>query len=111
MNISEFVRQHNLNGSLLERISVNDSEKSLCLEIDYCYWQQSNYNEGDEETGVVIFKFENCTSYDFDDHTLNSDEIVKVEFHGNEIDICVESDLTGEYHHIKINCSSIQEIR
>lgn len=108
MNISEFAKQHNLIGSLLEKISVNDIEKSLCLEIDYCYWRQTNYKEGDEETGIVIFKFENCSSYAFDDHTLNSDEIVKVEILDNEIDICVESDLTGEYHHIRINCSNVQ---
>ena len=49
MTINEFIRQHNLIGSLLESISANDIEKSLCLEIDYCYWQQSNYHEGDEE--------------------------------------------------------------
>ena len=110
MNINEFVKQHNLIGSLLESISVNDSEKSICLEIDYCYWQQSNYNEKDEETGIVIFKFENCSSYTFDDHTLNSDEIVKVEVLDDEIDICVESDLTSEYHHIRINCSNIQKL-
>ena len=111
MTISEFVKRHNLTGSLLEKISVNDNEKSLCLEIDYCYWQQANYHEGDEETGIVIFKFENCTSYAFDDHTLNSDEIVKVETLDNGLDICVESDLTGEYHHIRINCSNVQEIK
>jgi len=109
MNISEFAKQHNLIGSLLEKISVNDIEKSLCLEIDYCYWRQSNYNEDDAETGIVVFKFENCTFYTFDDHELNSDEIVKVETLDNEINICVESDLTGEYHHIRINCSNVQQ--
>ena len=110
MTINEFIKQHNLIGSLLESISANDIEKSLCLEIDYCYWQQSNYHEGDEETGIVIFEFENCTSYAFDDHPLNSDEIVKVEILDNEINICVESDLTGEYHHIKINCSNVRKV-
>ena len=110
MNINEFVKQHNLIGSLLENISVCDVEKSLYLEIDYCYWQQSNYNDADPETGIVVFKFEDCAFYAFDNHELNSDEIVKVEILDNEISICVESDLTGEYHHIRINCSNVQQI-
>lgn len=110
MNVKDFLKQHNLIGSLLESISVDSEAHSVCLEIDYCHWQQSNYNKGDAETGIVFFKFENCTSYSFDEHPLNSDEIVKVEIVNNEIDICVESDITGEYHHIKINCSNVQEV-
>lgn len=111
MTINEFVKQHNLSGSLLESISVNDSEKSLCLEIDYCYWQQSNYKEGDEETAILLFSFENCSSYSFDDHTINSDEIVKAEIVDDGLDICVESDITGDYHHIIINAQNITVIR
>ena len=109
MSIKDFLKKHNLIGSLLESIAVDSEDSSVCLEIDYCYWQQSDYNEGDEETGIVFFKFENCTSYSFDEHLLNSDEIVKVENIDDEIDICVESDITGEYHHIKINCLNVQE--
>jgi hypothetical protein len=111
MTINEFVKQHNLSGSLLESISVNDSEKSLCLEIDYCYWKQANYHEGDEETAILLFSFENCSSYSFDDHTINSDEIVKAEIVDDGLDICVESDLTGDYHHIIINAQNITVIR
>ena len=110
MNAKDFLKQHNLIGSLLESIAVDREDRSVCLEIDYCYWQQSNYNEGDEETGIVFLKFENCTSYSFDEHPLNSDEIVKVEITDNEIDICLESDITSDYHHIKINCSNVLEI-
>lgn len=111
MNINEFLKQHNLVGSLLESISVNDIEKTLCLEIDYCYWQQPNYNDEDKETGIVVFEFDNCHSYSFDDHTINSDEVVKVEIFDDELDICVESDLTGDYHHIKISAQNVTMAR
>lgn len=59
MNLKDFIKQHNLIGSLLESISVNEQENILQLEIDYCYWQQANYKDGDEETAVLIFEFQN----------------------------------------------------
>ena len=59
MSIKDFIKKHNLIGSLLESISINKEDKSICLEIDYCYWQQSNYKEGDEETAILLFSFEN----------------------------------------------------
>ena len=111
MSIKDFIKQHNLIGSLLESISVNKEDNSICLEIDYCYWQQSNYKEGDEETAILLFLFENCSSYSFDDHAINSDEIVKTEIVDDGLDICVESDLTGDYHHIIINAQNVTMIR
>lgn len=44
-------------------------------------------------------------------HTINSDEIVKAEIVDDGLDICVESDLTGDYHHIIINAQNITVIR
>lgn len=38
----------------------------------------------------------------FDNYTIKSDEIVKVKNTDGGLDICVESDLTSEYHHIII---------
>ena len=51
------------------------------------------------------YLFLNCKLHD------NSDEIVKTEIVDDGLDICVESDLTGDYHHIIINAQNITVIR
>ena len=107
MKVKDLVKNHNLTGSLLESIQVSDDGKTICLEIDYCYWQQTNYNEEDEETGILLFTFKNCDFFSFDDYNINSDEIVKVELNNNELVICVENDLTGNYHYIRINAQNV----
>ena len=73
--------------------------------------QQSNYKEGDEETAILLFSFENCSSYSFDDYAINSDEIVKAKIVDDELDICVESDITGDDHHIIMNAQNVTGIR
>lgn len=110
MKLSEFKRKYNLIGSLLENINVDKVIKSVTLEIDFCYWQQADFVDGDKETGMVKLRFSECAYWDISNHKINSDEIVKVEVTDNTIDICVESDLSNDYHHIVISSSNVEFI-
>lgn len=111
MKITELTKKYNLIGSLLENIYVDESKKTITLEIDFCYWLQHSYRDGDKETGMISLVFSEYSQCDIDQHTINSDEIVKVEtFDDTSIDICVESDLTGDYHHIKLSALNVEVI-
>lgn len=61
---------------------------SVTLEIDFCYWQQADFVDGDKETGMVELCFSECVDCDISNHAINSDEIVKVEVADNTIRIC-----------------------
>lgn len=109
MKVIELTKKYNLLGSLLENIYVDESKKTITLEIDFCYWLQQSYTEGGKETGVVSLVFSDYSYCGIDRHTINSDEIVKVEtIDDTSIDICVESDLTGDYHHIKLSALNVE---
>lgn len=110
MKLTDFKKRYNLIGSLLENIIVDKVINLVTLEIDFCYWQQTDFVDGDKETGMVELRFSECVDCDISDHKINSDEIVKVEVVGNTIDICVESDLTNDYHHIVISSSNVELI-
>ena len=108
MTLTDFKSKYNLVGSLLENITINKEPDSIILEIDFCYWQQADFIDGDKETGIVELHFSECSQCDISNHRINSDEIVKVEFKENSIDICVESDLTNNYHHIVISALNVE---
>lgn len=110
MKLIDFKRKYNLIGSLLESIIIDKSINSVTLEIDFCYWQQADFVDGDRETGMVELSFFECYDCDISNHKINSDEIVKVEVIDNTIDICVESDVTNDYHHIVISSSNVEMI-
>lgn len=108
MTLKDFKRKYNLVGSLLENIIINKETDSIILEIDFCYWQQVDFIDGEKETGIIELRFSECSQCDISNHRINSDEIVKVEFTENSIDICVESDLTNDYHHIVISALNVE---
>lgn len=109
MKISNLIKTYNLIGSLLEAIQIDINKKTITLTLDFCYWQQKDYNDKDTETGIVALIFYNYTEYDISRHIINSDEIVNIKtIDSNTIDICVESDITGKYHHIKISALNVE---
>lgn len=108
MTLTDFKSKYNLVGSLLENITINKEPDSIILEIDFCYWQQTDFIDGNKETGIVELYFSGCSQCEISNHKINSDEIVKVEFTENSIDICVESDITNDYHHIFISALNVE---
>lgn len=108
MTLTDFKSKYNLVGSLLENITINKELDSITLEIDFCYWQQTDFIDGDKESGIVELHFSECSQCEISNHKINSDEIVKVEFTDNSIDICVKSDITNDYHHIFISALNVE---
>ncbi len=109
MPIKEFVKKHNLHDSLLESIEIDKAAKTVKLTVDYCYWQQADYCEGQIETGPVHIFFWDVSDIISDDHTLNSDEIVSCSCQQeNTFVLQMENDITGCYHIIKITANSVE---
>ena len=53
MKISEFIKAYNLHDSLLEKVEYDSEKKIVEIMIDFCYWQQTGYNDNDPETGLI----------------------------------------------------------
>lgn len=109
MKIANLIKAYNLVGSLLENIRIDTSKRTITLDLDFCYWQQEGYVDGDEETGSLSLVFSDCGKFDICRHKINSDEIVNVSVVDDDsIDICVENDLSGEYYHLKISAAEVE---
>ncbi len=109
MFINEFIQKHNLHDSLLENIEIDKADNTVKLTVDYCYWQQTEYCDGEIETGIVHILFSGVSNIICDDHTLNSDEIVSCSCQqGNTFVLKMESDITGCYHTIEITANSVE---
>lgn len=108
MTIKDFVQNYNLHDSLLEKINYDKKSATVTLFIDFCYWQQSNYNDEMPETGNIIIQFSGCTLFHCRPYHVNSDEILKaVSNNDNELVLTVFNDLSGRYIDIRINASSV----
>ena len=77
MTIKEFVEKYNLHDSLLESINYDKNNRKATLSIDFCYWQQEDYEETLSETGMVLIEFDDVISLNYKHFPINSDEIVE----------------------------------
>ena len=55
MTIQTFIEKYYLHDSLITKITHN--ETSVNIEVEFCYWQQENYKEGDSEVGMIEISF------------------------------------------------------
>ena len=63
MTRTEFVSAFNLHDSLIENVKITGAGTTIEMEIDYAFWMQDNYREGDPETGLITVIFKNVSRY------------------------------------------------
>lgn len=93
MNLNDFVNEYNLHDSLLEKIEFDSISKKLILEIDFCFWSQASYKEGEKENGIIQLCFSNVNNFTSEISEPDSDSIL--EFNctsNNHVKITVETD-------------------
>ena len=62
MTIQTFIEKYYLHDSLITKITHN--ETSVNIEVEFCYWQQENYKEGDSEVGMIEISFSDISFFD-----------------------------------------------
>ncbi len=78
MQLEDFIANYNLHDSLLEECIYAKEEGKLTLLIDFCYWAQSAYKDGEAETGLVTVIFYDVSAFKRDDYEINSDAIIGI---------------------------------
>ncbi len=108
MNLNELCR-YNLHDSLLENIYWDDKMHILCLEIDFCNWQQHNFCQGDDETYMITLIFKGVSSVVIPNFPLNSDQIVEFKLLTDKV-VAIETynDITQDCHEIIIEANSVE---
>ena len=63
MTLKEFEKEYCLHDSYIESMQYNEDKATLSLIINFAYWMQANYVEGEEETGLIEVSFSQVTGY------------------------------------------------
>ena len=74
MTINEFVEKYNLHDSLLESIVYDKNNKKSTICVDFCYWQQEDYEESIPETGIILIEFDDVIALNYRPFSINSGE-------------------------------------
>ncbi len=98
MKILDFIKAYYFHDSLLENFNYNAERKELTFEIDFCYWAQENFKDGEKENGSVKVIFYEVSDFLHDEYEIDSDSILKLNatYSGN-VELTVETD-DGDVH-------------
>lgn len=98
MKIIDFFETYNFHDSLLENVVYKSDSKELCFEINFCYWAQDNFKEGDKENGPVKILFTRVSDFQYEKYEICSDSILNFVLTDNtKIELTVETD-DGNVH-------------
>ena len=68
MTIKDFAEKYNLHDSGIEKIFYDAENKKLVLTIEFCFWMQEWFIEGELKNGSIEVTFENVSFYSYDDY-------------------------------------------
>lgn len=108
MTLEQFVNDYNMHDSLIDSLSVEDNGTTIRMIIDFAFWMQNHYQEGDPETGLLEVCFLNVSKYDHPENLpLEEISILKTSLKGNAIVFSLLNDVTDEYLEIEIVADQI----
>ncbi len=98
MKILDFIKAYNFHDSLLENYNYNAERKELIFEIDFCYWAQESFKDGDEENGSIKVIFYEVSDFMHDEYKIDSDSILNLNAtDSGNVELTVETD-DGDVH-------------
>ena len=57
MTLSDLFENYCFHDSRLTAVAYNTSKSELEIDVDFCYWMQDDYQEGDPEIGSLLLTF------------------------------------------------------
>lgn len=74
MTIKEFVNRFYLHDSGVEAIKYDEENKVIEVYVDFCYWMQDDYQEGDKENGNIKLVFYDVSFFDINYYDIEERE-------------------------------------
>ena len=72
LTIAEFAKKYYLHDSTIEKIEYSAENKTLKLEIDFCFLMQIWYDKNTPENGLIAVNFETVSMFEYENHEFNS---------------------------------------
>lgn len=116
MTIKEFVDRFYLHDSGVQEIKKIKDDKIIEMYVDFCYWMQDDYQDGDKENGNVKFVFYDVELFeihyfDIEDHSFDDDCILECCIEkDNTLLFKMMKDIIGKYYEIRIAAGSVEVV-
>ena len=109
MNAKEFVSGYIMHDSIIDAIKVDQERKAITMMIDFAFWMQREYQEGNPETGPLAIIFHNVTEYECPEALpFGEISILKVSEEDGRIQFAILNDMTDDYYDLFIKAESIE---
>ena len=109
MTIDFFVKHYNLHDSYITSAEYTSDSRHLRLLIDFAFWMQESYKNGEPENGVISVDFQNVDQYLCDKGNPAGPfvGILSSEYSDGLLVIKLLDDETNEYFEMQIKASSV----
>lgn len=64
MTIKEFAANYYLHDSFIESLTYDTTNATLVITINFAFWMQKDFREGEKENGLIEVTLHNVTSYE-----------------------------------------------
>ena len=109
MTIEEFVNKYNMHDSLIDSVSINKSDQTIEMIIDFAYWMQNGYKEGMPDTGPLALRFVGVKNYNCpEDLPLDEISIIKTSSDNGNLLFSILNDMTDDYLEIAIEADAVE---
>ena len=75
MTLKEFEARYYLHDSFIESLNYDNANAKLTIVLNFAFWMQKDFVEGEEENGLLEVAFRNVTSYTCDDGDPAGDSV------------------------------------
>lgn len=108
MTNKEFVENYIMHDSLIDSIET-DNDGVVRMVIDFAYWMQKDFVEGNPETGPLTVVFNNVSRFECPkDLPLSEISILKTSIEEDAVKFALLNDMTNDCYDIIIVTSNIE---
>ena len=104
MTIHDFLSTYYLHDSLIEKIIYENN--TVELTIDFCFWMQEGYREGDPETGIIHLRFPDVSNMSGPIGDIDDYSILETDYHDGCFSLLLMDDFNDTCHELRIISSS-----
>ena len=110
MKIKSLLEKYSFHDSTIEKINYNSIENVLTITIDFCYWMQNDFVDGNKENGLVDLVFSDVYEYDNLLGDIDSFTILDILETSKGIKFNIIDAYNQKYYSISIECSNVELI-
>lgn len=109
MTIESFVKHYNLHDSYITSVEYSVDSHCVLLLIDFAFWMQESYKDGEPENGIIQVEFQDVDQYlcEGGDPTGAFVGILGSEYSDGSFILKLLDDETNEYFEMNIKASSV----